>query len=69
MVDGPCSYGTASALSLLVFFLETFLLETFDNDKWYYQNNDGDNVMDHIVRLCSFSSLHEVLTSYVTEGK
>ena len=56
MVGGPCSQGTAFALSLLVFFLETFLLETFGNDKWYYQNNDGDNVMDHVVRLGSFFS-------------
>lgn len=53
-------HGIAFILNLLVFSLETFLLETFDNDKWHYQNNDGDNVMDHVVRLCSFFYIRSI---------
>jgi len=59
-------HGIAFTLTPLVFTLETFLLETFDSDKWHYQNNDGDSVMDH-VSDSTVSFIYEVLTSCVIE--
>lgn len=52
MLGGLSLHGIA--FTLCWFSFRNILLETFDNDKWHYQNNDGDNVMDHAVRLCSF---------------